>query len=68
MYRPEQYQRLLDLVPSHYNAAEFCQGTVAEMDAVDRQLWVPLGPGLGITLDEEYLRAHRAEGEPYCRD
>jgi mannonate dehydratase len=31
VYRPEQYQRLLDLVPSHYNAAEFCQGTVTEM-------------------------------------
>ena len=30
--RPEHYQRLLDLVPSHYNAAEFCQGTIAEMD------------------------------------
>lgn len=32
VYRPEHYQRLLDLVPSHYNAAEFCQGTIAEMD------------------------------------
>ena len=32
VHKPEQYQRLLDLVPSHYNAAEFCQGTVAEMD------------------------------------
>ena len=30
--RPEHYQRLLDLVPSYYNAAEFCQGTIAEMD------------------------------------
>ena len=28
---PDQ-QRLLDLVPSHCNAAEFCQGTIAEMD------------------------------------
>ena len=32
VYKPEHYQRLLDLVPSHCNAAEFCQGTVAEMD------------------------------------
>jgi mannonate dehydratase len=32
VYKAEQYQRLLDLVPSFYNAAEFCQGTVAEMD------------------------------------
>jgi mannonate dehydratase len=30
--KPEHYQRLLDLVPSHYHAAEFCQGTIAEMD------------------------------------
>ena len=28
--KPEHYQRLLDLVPSHYHAAEFCQGTIAE--------------------------------------
>jgi mannonate dehydratase len=32
VHKPEQYQRLLDLVPSHCNAAEFCQGTIAEMD------------------------------------
>ncbi len=32
VYKPEHYQRLLDLVPSHCNAAEFCQGTIAEMD------------------------------------
>ena len=32
VHKPEQYQRLLDLVPSYYNAAEFCQGTIAEMD------------------------------------
>jgi len=32
VHKPEQYQRLLDLVPSRSNAAEFCQGTVAEMD------------------------------------
>jgi mannonate dehydratase len=25
------YQRLLDIVPSYYNALEFCQGTLAEM-------------------------------------
>ena len=32
VHKPEQYQRLLDLVPSPCNCAEFCQGTVAEMD------------------------------------
>lgn len=31
IYRPDRYQRLLDIVPSHYNALEFCQGTTAEM-------------------------------------
>jgi mannonate dehydratase len=42
VWKPEIYQRVLDLVPSHHNAAEFCQGTVAEMtgemdvyDAID---------------------------------
>jgi mannonate dehydratase len=28
----EAMQKLLDLVPSHHNGLEFCQGTVAEMD------------------------------------
>ena len=32
VYKPEIYQRVLDLVPSHANACEFCQGTIAEMD------------------------------------
>jgi mannonate dehydratase len=31
VYKPEHYQRLLDLYPSRSNALEFCQGTVAEM-------------------------------------
>jgi mannonate dehydratase len=31
VYKPELYQRLLDLVPSPANALEFCQGTLAEM-------------------------------------
>jgi mannonate dehydratase len=31
VYKPELYQRLLDIVPSHHNALEFCQGTIAEM-------------------------------------
>lgn len=37
VYRPELYQRLLDIVPSRCNALEFCQGTIAEMvsDAMD---------------------------------
>lgn len=44
VYKPELYQRLLDVYPSRSNALEFCQGTVAEMvsdemdvyDAIDR--------------------------------
>jgi mannonate dehydratase len=31
VYKPELYQRLLDLYPSPANALEFCQGTIAEM-------------------------------------
>jgi mannonate dehydratase len=31
VYQPELYQKVFDLVPSPANAAEFCQGTVAEM-------------------------------------
>jgi mannonate dehydratase len=31
VYKPELYQRLLDIVPSHANALEFCQGTIGEM-------------------------------------
>jgi mannonate dehydratase len=31
VYKPELYQRLLDLYPSYSNALEFCQGTIAEM-------------------------------------
>ena len=35
VYQPHLYQRLLDIVPSHSNALEFCQGTIAEMQAGD---------------------------------
>jgi len=35
VYTPDRYQRLLDLVPSYYNALEFCQGTIAEMAVGD---------------------------------
>jgi len=40
--QPHLYQKLLDIVPSHANALEFCQGTIAEMtegdvyEAIDR--------------------------------
>ncbi len=42
VYRPDLYQRLLDLSPSSRNGLEFCVGTIAEMtdgdvyEAVDR--------------------------------
>lgn len=35
VYTPDRYQRLLDIVPSYYNALEFCQGTIAEMASGD---------------------------------
>jgi mannonate dehydratase len=31
VYRPEKYQRLLDVVPSPANALEFCVGAISEM-------------------------------------
>lgn len=33
--QPHLYQRLLDIYPSHANALEFCQGTIAEMTGGD---------------------------------
>ena len=35
IYKPQLYQRLLDLYPSYCNALEFCQGTIAEMSEGD---------------------------------
>ncbi len=35
VYQPHLYQRLLDIVPSPYNALEFCLGSVAEMTEGD---------------------------------
>jgi mannonate dehydratase len=35
VYRPELYQKLLDLAPSPSNTLEFCLGTVAEMQGAD---------------------------------
>jgi mannonate dehydratase len=32
---PDRLERILELVPSHANALEFCQGTIAEMPDVD---------------------------------
>lgn len=32
---PDNYQRLLDIVPSRCNGLEFCQGTIAEMQGGD---------------------------------
>jgi mannonate dehydratase len=32
VWKPEHYQRFFDLYPSHHHCAEFCQGTIAEMD------------------------------------
>ena len=38
VYQPHLYQRLLDIVPSHANALEFCQGTIAEMQGGDAEV------------------------------
>jgi mannonate dehydratase len=35
VYQPDLFQRLLEIYPSYYNALEFCQGTIAEMDSGD---------------------------------
>jgi mannonate dehydratase len=35
IYRPELYDRLLQIRPSHANALEFCLGTIAEMPEGD---------------------------------
>ena len=32
VWKPEQYQKFFDLYPSHHHCAEFCQGTIAEMN------------------------------------
>lgn len=37
--RPAKYRRLLDLVPSTANALEFCQGTIAEMEPDDLDVY-----------------------------
>ena len=35
VYQPDMYQRLLDSMPSHHNALEFCLGTLSEMTEGD---------------------------------
>jgi mannonate dehydratase len=35
VYQPRFYQKLLDIVPSHYNSLEFCIGSLAEMSEGD---------------------------------
>lgn len=35
IHQPHLFQRALDIVPSYYNAIEFCQGTTAEMSEGD---------------------------------
>lgn len=39
IYRPEHYERLLDLVPSTSNVLEFCVGTTAEMEKEEMNLY-----------------------------
>lgn len=35
IYKAQNYQRLLDIAPSHHNALEFCVGTLSEMPDSD---------------------------------
>jgi len=39
VYQPHLYQKLLDIVPSRSNALEFCQGTIAEMQGGDDEVY-----------------------------
>jgi len=39
IYRPERYQRLLDLVPSQNNVLEFCVGAISEMRDVEMDVY-----------------------------
>ena len=40
IHQPRLYQKLLDLYPSHYNALEFCQGTLSEMTEDDLYTYI----------------------------
>jgi len=44
---------------------DMCEDDIA---VVGGKLKVPDKPGLGITLNEEYLRTHLIDGEPYWDD
>jgi mannonate dehydratase len=48
VYRPELYQRLLDIYPSPANALEFCQGTVAEMDSDEMDVYQAIDRYAGL--------------------
>lgn len=39
IYKPERYQRLLNLVPSHFNALEFCVGAISEMNSAEMDVY-----------------------------
>jgi mannonate dehydratase len=39
VYQPHLYQKLLDIVPSRSNALEFCQGTIAEMQGGNDEVY-----------------------------
>jgi mannonate dehydratase len=56
VYQPHFYQRLLDAVPSHHNALEFCLGSIQEM-----------GEGDVYEAIEQYGR-QRAIAYVHCRN
>jgi len=39
VYRPEMYQRVLDMVPSRFNALEYCVGTLSEMNSAEMDVY-----------------------------
>ena len=61
LYKPENYQRLLDIVPSASNTCEFCQGTVSEMVEGDEGIYDTIRQYGG---QDKISYVHFRNGEP----
>ena len=61
LYKPENYQRLLDIVPSASNTCEFCQGTVSEMVQGDEGIYDTIQQYGG---QDKISYVHFRNGEP----
>ncbi|MFB6219002.1 MAG: mandelate racemase/muconate lactonizing enzyme family protein [Halobacteriaceae archaeon] len=53
------------MTESRYPNSDLYQSMGTDLHIEDGAFLVPDGPGLGVTLDEDVLREHRADGEPY---